>query len=305
MKNLLPKHSFFPLVCMTVLLLCLTGCVGLHPGGEPRETKITVTKLISSTNSWDGAVLPAFPRQQPNITILRIRIPPGARLHTHRHPVINAGVLLSGELTVKIPSPATPSSKSSTPSTMASTRERHPQRSLSSTLEPLMTRPVSSSSLLPYGSDRPLFSITSMELPYCLIKNSTLNVRCSYSGVPDKMKESDKKTFPKWTTSAILGVFAFLLLSFQGFACPVIIEMYQGFSLKLEWPLCLLSVVQLYWTVPLGILSAVALVWKAKRVPARLNRNIDLVVFLILLAEAGFGIWIIFFNCTGGMRSIP
>jgi len=118
------------------------------------------------------------------------------------------------------------------------------------------------------------------------------------------MKESDKKTCPEWTTSNLLGIFAFLLLSFQGVVCPVIIEMYRGFVLELEWPLCLLSVVQWYWTVPLGILSAVALAWKAKRVPARLNRNIDLAVFLILLAEAGFGIWLLCFNGAGGMRSI-
>lgn len=98
-----PKH-LFSIVSTPLLLLCVLGCTGLNPAGETRETKITVTKLVSSTNSWDGAVLPAYPSQQPNITILRICIPPGARLHTHRHPVINAGVLLSGELTVKIPS---------------------------------------------------------------------------------------------------------------------------------------------------------------------------------------------------------
>lgn len=97
-------HSLFSLAYVTVLVLGLTGCIGLHSSEATREEKITVTKLISSTNSWDGAVLPAYPTQQPNITILRIRIPPGARLHTHRHPVINAGVLISGELTVKIPS---------------------------------------------------------------------------------------------------------------------------------------------------------------------------------------------------------
>jgi quercetin dioxygenase-like cupin family protein len=96
----LTKHSFISLVCLQVLLFCLSGCVGLHPDGETREEKITVTKLISSTNCWDGAVLPAYPSQQPNITILRIQIPAGARLHTHAHPVINAGVLLSGKLTV-------------------------------------------------------------------------------------------------------------------------------------------------------------------------------------------------------------
>jgi len=76
------------------------GCAGLHPTQEQSGAQVSVTKLISSTNSWDGALLPAYPRQQPNITILRITIPPGVRLHMHKHPVINAGVLLSGQLTV-------------------------------------------------------------------------------------------------------------------------------------------------------------------------------------------------------------
>ena len=44
--------------------------------------------------------MPAYPSGQPEITIRRIRIQAGARLETHRHPVINAGVLISGQLTV-------------------------------------------------------------------------------------------------------------------------------------------------------------------------------------------------------------
>ena len=83
-----------------LLMICMFGCVGLHPAEEQSSAKVSVTKLISSTNCWDGALLPAYPRQQPNITILRIKIPPGVRLHTHKHPIINAGVLLSGQLTV-------------------------------------------------------------------------------------------------------------------------------------------------------------------------------------------------------------
>jgi len=118
------------------------------------------------------------------------------------------------------------------------------------------------------------------------------------------MKDPNKKKFSEWPTSNSLGIFAFLLLSFQGVVCPVIIEMYRGFALKLEWPHYLLSVVQWYWTVPLGILSAVALAWKAKHLPSRLNHIIDLVVFLILLAEAGFGIWILCFKGAGGMNPI-
>jgi len=41
-----------------------------------------------------------YPQGQPEITILRISIPAGASLHAHSHPVINAGVLIGGRLTV-------------------------------------------------------------------------------------------------------------------------------------------------------------------------------------------------------------
>jgi len=34
------------------------------------------------------------------VTILRISIPAGSQLDVHSHPVINAGVLISGQLTV-------------------------------------------------------------------------------------------------------------------------------------------------------------------------------------------------------------
>lgn len=61
---------------------------------------VTVETLVKSTASWDGASLPDYPRGRPEITVLRIRIPAGAKLDMHRHPVINAGVLIAGELTV-------------------------------------------------------------------------------------------------------------------------------------------------------------------------------------------------------------
>ena len=56
--------------------------------------------LAKSGLSWDGSRLPDYPRGSPEVTILRIKIPPGALLQLHKHTVINAGVLLSGELTV-------------------------------------------------------------------------------------------------------------------------------------------------------------------------------------------------------------
>jgi quercetin dioxygenase-like cupin family protein len=60
----------------------------------------SVDTLVHSGVSWDGQALPAYPAGRPKITILRIRIPPGASLPVHKHPVINAGLLLSGSLTV-------------------------------------------------------------------------------------------------------------------------------------------------------------------------------------------------------------
>ncbi len=56
--------------------------------------------LAKSPTSWNGANLPEYPKGEPEISILKITIPAGAVLPFHKHPVINAGVLLSGELTV-------------------------------------------------------------------------------------------------------------------------------------------------------------------------------------------------------------
>ncbi len=61
---------------------------------------IAVEQLAKSTRSWDDTILPGYPSGQPEITILRIKIPAGTELEMHRHPVINGGVLLKGELTV-------------------------------------------------------------------------------------------------------------------------------------------------------------------------------------------------------------
>lgn len=89
-----------------LILLFFAGCAGLHVGGQKTavsgaDSGIEVSVLAKSTTSWDGSLLPEFPAGQPEISILRIKIPPGASLPMHKHPVINAGVLLKGELTVK------------------------------------------------------------------------------------------------------------------------------------------------------------------------------------------------------------
>ena len=84
-----------------LLTMMVSGCASAPAPVAPSELPIVVTKLTQSVKSWDGKLLPAYPSQQPQITILRIRIAPGARLLLHHHPVINAGVLLSGQLSIE------------------------------------------------------------------------------------------------------------------------------------------------------------------------------------------------------------
>ena len=82
----------FPVILAVILFACQAE------GSE--QQSIAVKELVKSNLSWDGNPLPAYPPGPPEISILRISIPPGAQLPVHRHPVINAGVLVSGELTV-------------------------------------------------------------------------------------------------------------------------------------------------------------------------------------------------------------
>ncbi|MCP4603660.1 MAG: cupin domain-containing protein [Proteobacteria bacterium] len=61
---------------------------------------VGVEELAKASSSWDGRALPNYAKGTPEITILKIVIPPKVQLPLHKHPVINAGVLTKGELTV-------------------------------------------------------------------------------------------------------------------------------------------------------------------------------------------------------------
>ena len=83
------------LFCGICLVLLLFGYVWAHD-----ETAVKVEVLTKTSLSWDGRALPDYEKGKPEITILKITIPPKVQLPLHEHPVINAGVLLIGALTV-------------------------------------------------------------------------------------------------------------------------------------------------------------------------------------------------------------
>jgi quercetin dioxygenase-like cupin family protein len=81
---------------LSILFLLLLP-LGLFAKDQSAPTK---EKLVVSTEAWTGQKLPAYPSGQPEVSILKITIPPGQRLPMHKHPVINAAVVLRGELTL-------------------------------------------------------------------------------------------------------------------------------------------------------------------------------------------------------------
>lgn len=84
------KHLIVTLISATAFFSC----------ANQNTEGIEVVTLVETTTSWDGSKLPIYPESQPKVTVLKITIPPKAKLHKHYHPVINSGYILSGELMV-------------------------------------------------------------------------------------------------------------------------------------------------------------------------------------------------------------
>ena len=61
---------------------------------------IKTTELIRTSKSWDGALLPDFPAGQPELRVLRLDFPVGAKTGWHHHTVVNYGIVQQGDLTI-------------------------------------------------------------------------------------------------------------------------------------------------------------------------------------------------------------
>jgi quercetin dioxygenase-like cupin family protein len=83
-----------------VLFVGICAVLASHSAVAYQISGVQVESLAKSHTSWDGTPLPDYDAGQPEVTILKYYIEPGAELPPHLHPVINAGVMLKGELTV-------------------------------------------------------------------------------------------------------------------------------------------------------------------------------------------------------------
>ncbi len=78
-------------------LLCLCIFFASYCFAAANVESVTLTK---SDKSWDGSAMPAYPKGAPEISVLKITIPPHTELPLHKHPIINAGYMVKGSLKV-------------------------------------------------------------------------------------------------------------------------------------------------------------------------------------------------------------
>jgi quercetin dioxygenase-like cupin family protein len=71
------------------------------PHSYAQQAPVRVQPLLQATRSWDGTPYRAYPGGQPQVTVLKITVPPHTALAWHHHPMISAAYVLSGQLVVE------------------------------------------------------------------------------------------------------------------------------------------------------------------------------------------------------------
>jgi quercetin dioxygenase-like cupin family protein len=65
------------------------------------QAKIESRSLLKTDRAWNGQIYRSYPQADPEISVLKIIIPPHAKLPWHQHPMINAAYVVSGTLYVE------------------------------------------------------------------------------------------------------------------------------------------------------------------------------------------------------------
>lgn len=95
------RKGFESLLCFVVLgcsLAATQACARQMEGSGGAAISET---LLQTTQAWDGTTYRTYGIGRPEITVLRIYIPPRSSLPWHTHPVVNAGYVLTGKLFVE------------------------------------------------------------------------------------------------------------------------------------------------------------------------------------------------------------
>ncbi|WP_445361757.1 cupin domain-containing protein [Microbulbifer sp. EKSA005] len=90
-------NTWKPMAALVLLLMLpLVGYLQENMQGVKFDT------LVESTKDWAGDTLPQYPEGQPELSVVRVTIEPGARLPVHKHPVPNSVYVAEGTLKVTL-----------------------------------------------------------------------------------------------------------------------------------------------------------------------------------------------------------
>jgi quercetin dioxygenase-like cupin family protein len=89
------KRSMLTPLITALVALALQGCSNSAP------TAIERNVLLQSSRSWDDTPYTHYPYAEPELSVLKLKIPANTQLPWHTHAMPNAAYILSGELTIE------------------------------------------------------------------------------------------------------------------------------------------------------------------------------------------------------------
>ena len=82
--------------------LASLAALSILAGTAADEAPVAVETLLKTTGSWDGRGYDRYPAGTPEISVLKVTVPPRTELSWHTHPMISAVYLVSGTLNLNI-----------------------------------------------------------------------------------------------------------------------------------------------------------------------------------------------------------
>ena len=69
--------------------------------GKLSQSGIQAEILLKADSSWDGMPYSSYPQGRPELTVVRLTIPPRTALPWHSHPMPNAAYVVTGQIVVE------------------------------------------------------------------------------------------------------------------------------------------------------------------------------------------------------------
>jgi len=86
---------------MLVIVTFMVTLFGQVTAVQNGQSAVQSETLLRCSSSWDGELYSSYPTGQPELSILKITIPPHTKLEWHSHPMPSAAYIVSGELTLE------------------------------------------------------------------------------------------------------------------------------------------------------------------------------------------------------------